>query len=226
MTVEIMPDKCYKLESLDFSSQSSFFTGPAHRGYESEPQAASGYDDQHLLLNQENDGQIRFSESTISSGSAYTLKRKPVPSTRATEFVNNPLSGTGTYIHLQPRLKPHQTLFAWSDWWSFEILAFATSLVSIAALIAILRHIDGKTLQSWPLGITSNGVVAALSTVTRASLAAAVAGALSQGTWIWFSAAGQTKRGSRRDLTDLEVFAAAPKSSWNSLVLLWKLRKQ
>ena len=40
MTVEIMPDNSYNLESLDFSSQSPFFAGPAHRGYDSEPQAA------------------------------------------------------------------------------------------------------------------------------------------------------------------------------------------
>jgi hypothetical protein len=226
MTVVIMPNERYNLESLDFSSQLSFSTDPEHPGYESEPHAAQGHDDEDLLLNKEDDGHISFLKSITSSVSAYTSKRKPVPSIRAAGSVNDPLHVTETHLHLQPQSKAHQSLFAWSDWWYIEILAFATSLVSIAALIALLRHLDGMVSQSWPLGVTSNGVVAALSTVTRASLAVAVAGALSQGTWIWFSAADQMKRGARRDLKDLEVFAAAPKGSWNSLVLLWKLRKQ
>jgi hypothetical protein len=80
MTVENMSDERYNLESLDFSSRSSSFTRPAHTGCESESRVGQGHDDQHLLINEENEGQNRFMKSTISGDSAYTLKRKPVPS--------------------------------------------------------------------------------------------------------------------------------------------------
>ena len=112
-------------------------------------------------------------------------------------------------------------------WWTWELLASALSIIATVALIAVLRQADGNAQQSWMIGnteLTLNTIVAGISTVIRAALLVAVAGALNQSLWNRFSS--PRKGGSRpaRPLKDLDIFGGAASDSWGSLRLLWRTK--
>jgi hypothetical protein len=107
-------------------------------------------------------------------------------------------------------------------WWLYEILAAAFSGSAMTALLGVLYGYNGRVVQRLPLGITLNGVVAVLATISRTSLMVPVASGLSQGKWIWFSPKRALPNGKR--LEDLETFDNASRGSWGSLQLLWRLK--
>ena len=111
-------------------------------------------------------------------------------------------------------------------WWTWELLASALSIAATIALIVVLWQADGNAQQSWMIGstqLTLNTIVAAISTVIRAALLVAVAGALNQSLWNMFSSKKGTS-GPARPLEDLDIFGGAASDSWGSLRLLWRTK--
>ena len=107
--------------------------------------------------------------------------------------------------------------------WVLELTAILISFLSFAALVAVLLVYDNQPQQSWSSShLTLNGLVAILSTITRASLLVPVASAVSQSKWSWFLPARSAVKG--RPLRDLNYFDDASRGSWGSLRLLWNLR--
>lgn len=79
----------------------------------------------------------------------------------------------------------------WTDlankWWFFEILASVLSLGCFFALVVVLVVSDGKEQQRWLSDrLSLNGLVALLTTFTRASMMVSVAAALAQLKWVCF----------------------------------------
>lgn len=131
-------------------------------------------------------------------------------------------------LSTEPQKTGHQKLpqkhshFTWNSldtWWGFEIAALVLAFASFIALILVLQQWDKRPQQQWSYShLTLNGLVAILSTVTRASLLVPVAGAISQAKWTWFSA----PRG--RALESFEVIDQSSRGAWGSLRLLWHTR--
>jgi hypothetical protein len=106
-------------------------------------------------------------------------------------------------------------------WWLPELTASCISLSCLIALIIVLAQYNGQAVAglTMPAGLTLNGIVAALSTLNRASLMVPVGACLSQEAWLWFSPEHDKK--SQR-LRDLNISDAASRGSWGSIVLLCK----
>jgi hypothetical protein len=108
------------------------------------------------------------------------------------------------------------------NWWLFEILAAIVSIAAMGSLLGLLSSYNNTVVQHMSYGITLNGLVAVLSTISRTSLMIPVASCLSQGKWLYFSQKKETLTGRR--LKDLETFDNASRGSWGSLELLWALK--
>lgn len=106
--------------------------------------------------------------------------------------------------------------------WLFELLAAVVSVLAMVALLGVLDGYNDRVVQILPLGITLNGMVAVLATISRTSLMIPVASGLSQGKWLWFSPIKALPNGRR--LEDLRMFDNASRGSWGSLELLWRLK--
>ena len=106
--------------------------------------------------------------------------------------------------------------------WLPELFASLLSIASLASLIAVLRHYQGQGIHDLhlPSSLTLNGLVAILSTLTRASLMVPVGSAISQDVWLWLSKA---QRDSGK-LQNLEFSDAASRGSWGSLIFLVRAR--
>ncbi|RFU29032.1 hypothetical protein B7463_g7324, partial [Scytalidium lignicola] len=108
------------------------------------------------------------------------------------------------------------------NWWLYEVMAALLSLVGMVVLLIVLHHSDGKSLESWPLKISLNGIVAGLTTLIRTSFMVAVASAISQGKWVWFYPDMGVK--TKRRLEDLAIFDNASRGPIGSLSLLWRTK--
>ena len=97
--------------------------------------------------------------------------------------------------------------------WTVEIISFTIALLALAAIIGVLAHYNGKSMPSWPTGITLNTLIALLTAIANAALASPLQQGLSQLKWISF------KRESR-PLTDMEAFDDASRGIWGSIKLL------
>jgi Protein of unknown function (DUF3176) len=97
--------------------------------------------------------------------------------------------------------------------WTVEIISFVIALLSLAAVVGVLVHYNGKPLPSWPTGMTLNTLIALLTAIANAGLASPLQQGLSQLKWINF------KRESR-PLTDMEAFDDASRGIWGSIRLL------
>jgi hypothetical protein len=103
----------------------------------------------------------------------------------------------------------------WTDGWTIEFCAALLSVLSLAALIILLAALDGRPSFDWN-GVTINALVELLSTVSRGSLMAALAEALSQCKWMLF-------KQSRRRLYDLELVELASRNALSRLKILWRM---
>ncbi|KAF6837147.1 hypothetical protein CPLU01_03259 [Colletotrichum plurivorum] len=79
--------------------------------------------------------------------------------------------------------------------------------------MVVLQRSDGQPPPDWPLGLTINTAVAALSTVSRIALAIPITEGLAQAKWAWFK-----KR--PRPLRDFDAFEQASRGIWGSLTLV------
>ncbi|KAF6827139.1 hypothetical protein CMUS01_09121 [Colletotrichum musicola] len=97
-------------------------------------------------------------------------------------------------------------------WWQ-ELACCCLGIASFAALVVVLQGSDGQPPPDWPLGLTINTAVAALSTVSRIALAIPITEGLGQAKWAWFK-----KR--PRPLGDFDAFEQASRGIWGSLTLV------
>jgi hypothetical protein len=101
----------------------------------------------------------------------------------------------------------------WSLWdWSWELAACLVAILTLSAIIVVLRMYDGKTQPNWPAGINLNAIIALLTTLMKAAMATYIAEALSQLKWTWFR--------ETRQLGDLSALDSASRGAWGSAQLL------
>ena len=107
-------------------------------------------------------------------------------------------------------------------WWDFEVASISISFLTFVALVIVLQQYDGQPQIAWPYNqLTLNGLVALLSTITRATLMIPIASAISQSKWTWFT---PKKSGIGRPLDDLELIDSASRGAMGSLQLLWRMK--
>lgn len=97
--------------------------------------------------------------------------------------------------------------------WTLEILSLLASISAIAAIVGVLAHFNGQSLPHWPEQITLNTLVALLSALATASIAAPLSSGLSQLKWIHF-------KGAHRPLTDMVLFDDASRGVYGAIKLL------
>ena len=112
-------------------------------------------------------------------------------------------------------------------WWLPEIFASLVSVSSFVALVAVVRHNQGRGLQDvdLPPSLTLPGLIALLSTLIRATFMVPIGSALSQEGWLWLSETKRTGKGGAQ-LSDLELSDAASRSAWGSFVFLLQIKKR
>lgn len=110
-------------------------------------------------------------------------------------------------------------------WWTIEILAMLLSIVSMIAIVIVLRVYDGRAVLELklPAGLTLNAIIAALATVSRAALIVPVAATLMQELWLFF-ASESTKTTCSSRLSDLDAYDSASRGLVGSLKLLVRPR--
>lgn len=94
-----------------------------------------------------------------------------------------------------------------------EIVSFAIGLSSLAAMVGVLAHFDGRRMPNWPTGITLNTLIALLAAIANAAIATPLQQGLSQLKWITFQSES-------RPLTDMEHFDEASRGVLGSAKLL------
>lgn len=97
--------------------------------------------------------------------------------------------------------------------WRLEVISLIASVLSIATIIGVLFHFDGQALPDWPNGISLNTLIALLTAIANATLAAPLSSGLSQIKWIHF-------KQERRPLTDMELFDDASRGVYGAMKLL------
>jgi len=70
--------------------------------------------------------------------------------------------------------------------WGLEISLLVLSSASFAATVIVLAVENGTVLGNWTFYFSLNTVISVLGTISRASLAAAVASCIAQEKWNWY----------------------------------------
>ncbi|KAI1737365.1 hypothetical protein F4680DRAFT_429312 [Xylaria scruposa] len=114
-------------------------------------------------------------------------------------------------------ISPPKPIANWKPlrWW-WEIIAITICIASIAGLVAFLRIIDNTPLRQWNLHIQPNSAVASLTTINKVALLVPAASCISQLKWNHFTSAS-------RKLGDLQLFDAASRGPWGSLVFILRV---
>jgi hypothetical protein len=120
---------------------------------------------------------IPSEQSTLHSSSSDTPKVK-------LNNGNNSLSQTRLEKTLAPYAVGCVDKFKISHW-LYEIGAIVLSVGSFAAVIGVLIRQNNKPLSDWHFPTSINTVVSVLGTISRSSLAFAVAACLGQQKWSW-----------------------------------------
>ncbi|KAI0190742.1 hypothetical protein EV127DRAFT_364920 [Xylaria flabelliformis] len=100
-----------------------------------------------------------------------------------------------------------------SWWWWWEIGAVVLSTTSLIVLFILLFYSNGQPLQSWPLPIQPNSLIAVLTTIAKTSMMVPVASCLSQLKWRHFMYRP-------RPLDQFQVIDDASRGPWGSFVFL------
>jgi len=122
---------------------------------------------------------------------------------------------------------PRKSVITSLRWWWPEVLAALCALSALAAIVGVAQHYRGHSIEAAgvPSGLRLNGLIALLSTITRAALLIPVASALSQDVWLWLSEGSRGSAG-RGELRDLEISDDASRGAWGSLLLLRHFRRR
>jgi hypothetical protein len=106
--------------------------------------------------------------------------------------------------------------------WTIEMIASAFSISCIAAMVAVLKALDGQPYEPWKVfraNVTPNAVVAVLATGAKSSLLLAVASAIGQLKWTYFQQ-------QHHKLIHIQTFDEASRGPLGSIQLLWHIRFQ
>lgn len=90
------------------------------------------------------------------------------------------------------------------------------SLLSMLAIVLVLRLHEGRPLPTWPFSITINSLVSVFATIMKATMLVPIAAGISQAKWHWFR--------QLHPLNDIEVYDQASRGPWGALKLLWNIR--
>ncbi len=90
------------------------------------------------------------------------------------------------------------------------------SLLSMVAIVLVLRLHEGRPLPTWPFSITINSLVSVFTTIMKATMLVPIAAGISQMKWHWFQ--------QHHVLNDIEVYDEASRGPWGGLKLLWSIR--
>lgn len=102
------------------------------------------------------------------------------------------------------------------DSWIPEIFAVTISTACLVAIVIVIQVFNGKAPPNLHYDITLNAIIATLDTASRSMLMYAVATAISQLKWCWYSES--------RRLQEMHVFDDASRGPWGSMTLLYSLR--
>ncbi|KAJ4984176.1 hypothetical protein SVAN01_10347 [Stagonosporopsis vannaccii] len=101
--------------------------------------------------------------------------------------------------------------------WLLELISWIFSACCMAAIVAVLIHLQDDRLSNWTLdrrtGLTLNAYISVLSKMAGASLILPVSEALGQLKWNWFLQ-------NSKQMWDFEIFDNASRGPWGSLLLL------
>ncbi|RAR16510.1 hypothetical protein DDE83_000075 [Stemphylium lycopersici] len=101
--------------------------------------------------------------------------------------------------------------------WILEIVSWLISAICMISIIAVLVVLKDKPSYKWPfdnLGLTLNAFVSILSRIAGAALLLPVAEALGQLKWSWFV------KGDSKKMWDFEMFDNASRGPWGAFLLL------
>jgi len=101
--------------------------------------------------------------------------------------------------------------------WLPELFAVLVSIVSLLAIVAVLRREDGKPISEWSLAVPLNAVVATLGTLARTSLAFALSACVGQQKWNWLRVRSD-------QLVSWTRFDEASRGPWGATRLFFWLR--
>lgn len=105
----------------------------------------------------------------------------------------------------------------YEDWWVWEVLGVALSLLFMGGIVTMLSQIDGKRLDKWNFFFQPNAIVSTFVVVAKTTMLVAVSESLSQLKWLYFF-------GGRRSLGDFEAFDGASRGPWGALSFFWRMR--
>ncbi|KAI1386604.1 uncharacterized protein F4822DRAFT_321465 [Hypoxylon trugodes] len=154
--------------------------------------------------------------STKGDPSAYTINRKPLPST-ASPPPTPPAQTDARASLLSPSSSKskRQIISTRGNHWNWELGALVLSFSSLATLVGLLIYVDNRRLDGW--NGTLNTVVSSLGAISRTSLGFAVSSCLGQIKWNWFK-----KRPD--NIIAFDRFDDASRGPWGSLWLILWLR--
>ena len=169
---------------------------------------------------------FQLGHSTIED--VEKLSAQPRCEVHTVEFLDPPPNsycpqpGTGLNTTATPSLEVPETkrvklwdfiTTSFSDWWMGEMLAVMVSMITLLAIVLILRMHEDCTLPNLPYNMTLNTVISTLATVSKSSLLLVVASAIGQFKWLWISA-------QHRPLRDLQTFNQASRGPLGAVKLL------
>lgn len=103
-----------------------------------------------------------------------------------------------------------------TDWWIWELSAMLSSLISLVAIVLVLRLHEGRPVPDWPFSITINSMISIFATIMSATMLVPIAESISQAKWQWFQ--------QHHALKDMEVYDQASRGPWGALKMLWRVR--
>lgn len=116
-----------------------------------------------------------------------------------------------------PLLRPNRFMTAATDWWIYEITAWALSAVLLIAIWYLLRKFDERPLSAWTHSITLNSAVSTLATVMKGMLLVPVAACLGQEKFLHYN-------NKPKNLIDLNVYDTASRGVEGSFQLIFTTR--
>jgi len=167
----------------------------------------------------EQDSHIATPKITITSGvqptKEPTVTEKPLPDVPLTVI----RKVTNTSSLSLSSTSDNKSKATWHDkcnrWWLLELLSIILAIASLAAMAGVMATSDNKGQMKYIYSqFTLNSVIASLTSLLRAVMMVAVATALSQQKWNWFSQRA-------RLVKDLQLFDDASRGPWGSLKLVF-----
>lgn len=172
---------------------------------------------------------LTWSHNSIAPSSSYdalpssefSVPRKAIPKAyaRSDEFslIQDQGSSYRSVGHTSPKPRFRLNIRSWIP----ELVASFFAVVSLLAIVIVLRVYNGRALGDLklPKYLTLNGLIAAIATLERVFLVVPVGSALSQEAWLWL-VNNEQESVTRSRLRDLSLSDAASRGAWGSLIAI------